>query len=34
MAEDFTENLIAKGQECVFLYDTGHPEYKYLAKKS
>jgi hypothetical protein len=33
MAEDFTEKLIEKVREYVFLYDTGHPEYKILVKK-
>jgi hypothetical protein len=28
MAEEFTEKLIEKLREYVFLYDTGHPEYK------
>jgi hypothetical protein len=28
MAEEFTEKLIQKVREYVFLYDTGHPEYK------
>ena len=28
MAEEFTEKLIEKVREYVFLYDTGHPEYK------
>jgi hypothetical protein len=34
MAEEFTEKLIEKVQEYVFLYDTGHPEYKNLMKKA
>jgi hypothetical protein len=34
MAEEFTEKLIEKVQECVLLYDTGHPEYKNLVKKA
>ena len=33
MAEQFTEKLIEKVREYVFLYDTGHPEYKNLVKK-
>jgi hypothetical protein len=33
MAE-LTEKLIEKVREYVFLYDTGHPEYKNLVKKS
>ena len=33
MAEEFTEKLIEKVREYVFLYDTGHPEYKNLVKK-
>jgi hypothetical protein len=33
MAEEFTEKLIEKVQEYMFLYDTGHPEYKNLVKK-
>ena len=33
MAEEFTEKLIEKVGEYVFLYDTGHPEYKNLVKK-
>ena len=33
MAEEFTEKLIEKVREYVFLYDTGHPEYKKLVKK-
>jgi hypothetical protein len=28
MEEEFTEKLIEKVREYVFLYDTGHPEYK------
>jgi hypothetical protein len=28
MVEEFTENLIEKVREYVFLCDTGHPEYK------
>jgi hypothetical protein len=28
MAEEFTEKLIEKVPEYVFLYDTGHPVYK------
>jgi hypothetical protein len=34
MAEEFTEKLIEKVREAVFLYDIGHPEYKKLVKKS
>jgi hypothetical protein len=34
MAEEFTEKLIEKVRECVFLYDTGYPEYKNLVKKA
>jgi hypothetical protein len=34
MVEEFTEKLIEKVRECVFLYDTGHPEYKNLVKKA
>jgi len=34
MAEEFTEKLIEKVWEYVFLYDTGHPEYKNIVKKS
>jgi hypothetical protein len=34
MAEEFTEKLIEKVREYVFLYDTGHPEYKNIAKKA
>jgi len=34
MAEEFTEILIEKVWECVFLYDTCHPEYKNLVKES
>jgi hypothetical protein len=34
MAEEFTEKLIEKVREYVFLYDTGHPEYKNLVKKA
>jgi hypothetical protein len=34
MAEEFTEKLIEKLREYVFLYDTGHPEYKNLVKKT
>jgi hypothetical protein len=30
MAEEFTEKLIEKVREYVFLYDAGHPEYKTL----
>jgi hypothetical protein len=32
MAEEFTEKIIEKVREYVFLYDTGHPEYKNLVK--
>jgi hypothetical protein len=34
MAEEFTEKLIEKVREYMFLYDTGHPEYKNLVKKA
>jgi hypothetical protein len=34
MAQEFTEKLIEKVREYVFLYDTGHPEYKNLLTKS
>ena len=34
MEEEFTEKLIEKVREYVFLYDTGHPAYKNLVKKS
>jgi hypothetical protein len=34
MAEEFTEKLIEKVREYVFLYDTGYPEYKNLVKKA
>jgi hypothetical protein len=34
MAEEFTEKLIEKVREYLFLYDTGHPEYKNLVKKA
>jgi hypothetical protein len=34
MAEEFTEKLIEKMWECVFLNDTGYPEYKNLVKKA
>ena len=34
MAEEFTEKLIEKVREYVFLYDTGHPEYKNFVKKT
>jgi hypothetical protein len=30
MAEEFTEKLIEKVRECVFLHDTGHPSTKTL----
>jgi ribosomal protein L30/L7E len=33
MAEEFPEKLIENVWDCVFLYDTGHPEYKKLVKK-
>jgi hypothetical protein len=33
MAEGFTEKLIEKAREYVFLHDTGHPEYKNTVKK-
>ena len=32
MVEEFTEKLIEKVREYVFLYDTGHPEYKNMNK--
>jgi len=34
MAEEFTEKLFEKVREYVFLYDTGHPDYNNLVKKS
>ena len=34
MAEEFTKKLIENVPEYVFLYDTGHPEYKNLVKKA
>jgi hypothetical protein len=34
MVEEFTEKLIEKVREYVFLYDTGHLEFKNLMKKS
>jgi len=34
MAEKFVKKLIEKVRESVFLYDTGHPEYKNLVKKA
>jgi hypothetical protein len=34
MKEEFTEKLIEKVREYVFLYDTGHPEYKNLVEKA
>jgi hypothetical protein len=34
MAEELTEKLIEKVREYVFLYNTGHPEYKNLVKKN
>jgi hypothetical protein len=33
MAEELTGKLIEKVREYVFLYDTGHPDYKNLVKK-
>ena len=33
MVEEFNEKLIEKVRQYVFLYDTGHPEYKNLVKK-
>jgi hypothetical protein len=33
MAQELTKKLVEKVQEYVFLYDTGHPEYKSLLKK-
>jgi hypothetical protein len=32
MAQALTEKLIEKVWKYVFLYDTGHPEYKNLVK--
>jgi hypothetical protein len=32
MVKEFTEKLFEKVREYVFLYDTGHPEYKNLLK--
>jgi hypothetical protein len=34
MAQELTEKLIEKVREYVFLYDTGHAEYKNLVTKS
>ena len=34
MAEEFTEKLIEKWREYVLFYDTVHPEYKNLVKKT
>jgi len=34
MAEEFTEKLIENMRKYVFLYDTGHPEYKNFVKKA
>jgi hypothetical protein len=34
MAEEFTEKLIENMRKYVFLYDTGHQEYKNLVKKA
>jgi hypothetical protein len=34
MAEEFTEKLIEKLREYVFLYDIGQPEYKNLVNKA
>jgi len=34
MAEEFTKKLIEKVREYLFLYDTGHPEYRNLVKKN
>ena len=34
MAEEFTETLIEKVREYVFLYSTGHPVYKNIVKKA
>jgi len=34
MGEEFTEKLIEKVREYVFLYDTDHPEYKNFVKKA
>jgi hypothetical protein len=33
MAEEFTEKLIEKVREYVFLYDARHPEYTNLVEK-
>jgi hypothetical protein len=33
IVEEFTEKLIEKMRESMFLYDTGHPDYKNLVKK-
>jgi hypothetical protein len=30
--EEFTEKLIEKVRECVFLHDTGHPQYENIVK--
>jgi len=34
MAEEFTEKLIEKVREYVFLYGTGYPDYNKLVKKN
>jgi hypothetical protein len=34
MAEEFTEKLIEKVWKYVFLYNTGHPEYRNLVKEA
>ncbi|XP_069704989.1 uncharacterized protein [Periplaneta americana] len=34
MTREFTEALIEKVREYVFLYDTGHPDYKNILKKA
>jgi len=34
MAEEFAEKLIEEVREYMFLYDTGHSEYKKLVKKA
>ena len=33
MAGELTEKLIEKVREYVFLYDSGHPQYKNILKK-
>ena len=34
MVEEFTEKLTEKVREYVFLYNTGHPEYKNFVEKA